>query len=83
MSAKRIVRLTPSSSHRGKTDWARVRAMTDKEIEAGVKSDPDSAPLLDREWFKNARLVLPERKQPVTLRLDKDVLEWFKAQGSR
>ena len=83
MSAKRIVRFTPSSSHRGKTAWARIRAMTDEEIEAGVKSDPDSAPLLDREWFKNAKLVMPERKQPVTLRLDKDVLEWFKAQGSR
>lgn len=83
MSAKRIVRLTPSSSHRGKTNWARIRAMTDEEIEAGVKSDPDSAPLLDREWFKNAKLVMPERKQSVTLRVDKDVLEWFKAQGRR
>ena len=83
MSAKRIVRFTPSSSHRGKTDWARVRAMTDEEIEAGAKSDPDSAPFLDREWFKNAKLVMPDRKQPVTLRLDKDVLEWFKAQGRR
>ena len=83
MSAKRIVRFTPSSGHRGKTDWARVKAMTDEEIETGVKSDPDSAPLLDREWFENAKVVMPERKQPVTLRLDKDVLEWFKAQGTR
>ena len=83
MSAKRIVRLTPSSRHRGKTNRARIRAMTDEEIEAGVKSDPDSAPLLDREWFKNAKLVMPERKQSVTLRVDKDVLEWFKAQGRR
>jgi uncharacterized protein (DUF4415 family) len=83
VSAKRIVKFTLGSRRRGETDWARVRALTDEEIEAGVKLDPDSAPLLDREWFKNAKLVMPERKQPVTLRLDKDVLEWFKAQGSR
>lgn len=27
--------------------------------------------------------MMPEGKQPVTLRLDKDVLRWFKAQGRR
>ena len=82
VSAKRIVRYTLSSSRRGKTDWARVRAMTDEEIEAAARSDPD-AQLTDAEFWKEAKLVMPERKQSVTLRLDKDVLEWFKAQGSR
>ena len=82
MSAKRIVKATLGSRRRDKTDWARVRAMTDEEIEAAARSDPD-AQLTDAEFWKGAKLVMPDRKQPVTLRLDKDVLEWFKAQGRR
>lgn len=51
-----------------------------------VKSDEDidfsDIPELDEEWFKNARLVYPsERKQQITVRLDADLVEWFKAQG--
>ena len=61
MSAKRIVRLTPNSRRRGKTDWARVDAITDLEIEHAASSDPDAAPILDEEWFRSAKLVLPER----------------------
>jgi uncharacterized protein (DUF4415 family) len=41
------------------------------------------APLLDEEWFKSAKLVLPERKVPISMRVDREVLEWFRAQGSR
>jgi len=43
----------------------------------------DAAPILDREWFRRARLVLPERKVPISLRMDRDVVEWFKARGIR
>lgn len=51
-----------------------------------MKSDEDidfsDIPELDEEWFKNARLVYPsERKQQITVRLDADLVEWFKAQG--
>lgn len=82
MKGTRTIVRTRTSVKRGKTDWARVRAMTDEEIEAAARSDPD-AQLTDAEFWKGAKLVMPDRKQPVTLRLDKDVLEWFKAQGSR
>ena len=57
--------------------------MTDQEIEAAVKSDPDAAPILDANWFKDAKLVLPAPKQPITLRIDRDVLAWFKSHGPR
>jgi len=57
--------------------------MTDREIEAAVKADPDAAPLLDRNWFKRARMVMSERKVPSSLRIDREVVEWFKARGSR
>jgi len=83
VNAKRIVRRTLKSRRRGKTDWARVDAMSDREIENAVKSDPDAAPILDKEWFRKAKLVLPERKVPISLRMDREVVEWFKARGRR
>ena len=55
--------------------------------------DPDDAPRLDREWFERAeiwegnKLVRPGRprkatpKEAVSLRLDPDVLEHFRAGG--
>ena len=69
--------------HRGRIDRRRVRATTDREIVAQIACDPDSAPILDREWFKAARLVTPQPKVPVSIRVDRDVLEWFKARGPR
>lgn len=36
---------------------------------------------LDDEFWKSARVVMPPGKTSVHLRLDIDVLEWFRAQG--
>lgn len=83
VSAKRIAGRTPRSSRRGKTDWERVRSLTDKQIEDVLRSDPDVAPILDDQWFRTAKLIMPERKVPVSMRIDREVLEWFKAQGAR
>jgi uncharacterized protein (DUF4415 family) len=57
--------------------------MSDREIENAVKSDPDAAPILDEEWFRKAKPILPERKVPISLRMDREVVEWFKAHGRR
>ncbi len=65
--------LVPTS----RTDWQRVDAMTDKDI------DYSDIPELDDDFFQHAKLQLPERKAVVTLRLDRDVLEWFKSKGRR
>ena len=83
MSAKRIVRRSPNSRRRGKTDWARFDAIGDREIEAAVQRDPDAAPILDKGWFRSAKLVLPEPKVPISIRMDREVVEWFKARGKR
>ena len=42
--------------------------------------DISDIPELDEEFFKNAAWQLPG-KQPVTIRIDTDVLEWFRSQG--
>jgi len=35
------------SAPRRKTDWSRVDATSDADIEAAVRNDPDAAPLVD------------------------------------
>ena len=79
--SERIIRRSLSDRRRGGTDWQRLDRMTDAEIEGDVASDPDAPPLVDREWFEKATLVVPERKQAISLRVDPDVLSWFRDQG--
>ena len=83
VSAKRIVRRTPNGRRRGKTNWAHVDALSDQAIEHAVRTDPDAAPILDKRWFATATLKLPEKKVPISLRVDREVVEWFKSQGRR
>lgn len=47
-----VVQVLPDGSTRpmeSKTDWARLAAMTEEEIEANALSDPDNPPLTDEE----------------------------------
>ncbi len=76
-----ITRVTAEQARRmpDETDYARLDAMTDEDIAKAVADDPDAAPL-ELDWSK-ARLVIPPGKEIVTLRLDRDVLDWFKEQG--
>jgi uncharacterized protein (DUF4415 family) len=63
------------------TDWARVDAMTEAELEAAIASDPDWADI-PRDWYKHATLCYPEgTKAQIRLRIDPDLLAWFKRQG--
>jgi len=64
----------------GRMDVARVRRMSEREIEA--TSPPELANLPAGFW-DGATLMPPVIKQAVSLRLDPDVLEWFREQGPR
>ena len=66
---------TKNTSIPSETDWDRLDKMTDEEI------DYSDIPPLREDFFANARLRMPAPKQAVTLRLDPDILSWFKAQG--
>ncbi len=59
------------------TDWERLRGMSDAAIHAAIKADPEVIPT-DEGFWKSAAVVLPRRKEVVTMRLDADVLEWFR-----
>jgi len=58
-----------------KTDWDSLHKMSDAEI------DTSDIPELGDDFFRNAELRNPVKKA-VTIRLDADVLEWFKGQGT-
>jgi len=64
-----------NSSGVTKTDFKRLARMKDSEI------DYSDIPELDESFFRNAQVVLPEPKAAVSIRLDTDVLKWFKNQG--
>ena len=61
-------------SKTSKTDWSRVDKMKDEKIDYSDIAE------LDEAFFKNAEVRMPA-KQSVTIRLDSDVLTWFKEQG--
>ena len=64
---------------KGKTDFARLRKMTDEEIEASIKDDPDWSD----EWnWGEAVLVIPPKKKAISIRVDEDVLDFFKHEGA-
>jgi uncharacterized protein (DUF4415 family) len=78
-----ITRVTRDEARllKDETDDARLDAMTDDDIARAVASDPTMAPL-DIDWDK-ASIVIPPGKDIITLRLDRDVLEWLRAPGQR
>lgn len=67
-------------TEKSKTDWKRVDAMMDEDI------DLSDVPEISTEMFARAvvrRGLKPVlRKAQITLRVDSDVLEWYKKQGS-
>lgn len=61
------------------TDWKGLRALSDKSIRGALKADPEARPT-DKEFWKQAKVVLPEAKQTITIRLDADLLVWLRRQ---
>jgi uncharacterized protein (DUF4415 family) len=77
--SEKITRRKLGEVREDRTDWARVDAMTEKELERAIASDRD-ADISNVDWTK-ARIVMPQRKQSVHLRVDPEVLHWFRRQG--
>jgi uncharacterized protein (DUF4415 family) len=66
---------------KGNTDWQKLRALTDPEV-----IFTEDAPATSPEDWANAiahtGLPVPSHKTQIALRIDDDVLAWFKAQGA-
>lgn len=74
MSKERIIRY--KKGMKDTTDWARVDAMKDDDM------DYTDNPPLDEKFWATAKLVLPEPKKSIGIRLDPDIVRWFKKQGA-
>jgi len=61
-----------------RTDWERVKAMTEEDIQRNAESDPDNPPIAD---FSRAVIQPRPRKESIHLRVDADVLDWFRSNG--
>jgi len=63
-----------------RTDLARVQSKTAEELERDIASDPDFSDVPE-DWYESAKAVMPTPKKLLSLRLDSDVVDWFKQQG--
>ena len=59
-----------------RTDWAYVDALTEEELEASIDFDDEG--VFDPS---TAQPGIPGLPEPLTIRLDPEVMEWFMAQG--
>ncbi len=64
-----------NTTRESRTDWRKLATLPDDRI------DTSDIPELDKDFFREARVRLLTRKQLVSLRIDSDILDWFKRQG--
>lgn len=60
-----------------------LEELLEKKRRGEIAPTPPDAPEYDLpdEFWERAEVVYPERKTPVSLRVEPEVLAWFKAQG--
>jgi len=64
-----------NTSRESRSDWEALDNMKDSDI------DLTDIPELDADFFRHAKVRMPTGKQSVSLRIDRDVLDWFRRQG--
>lgn len=80
MSAKRTSKRSAGTPSRGRANLARLRRVSESAIQ---RTSPRELRGLPDDFWASAQVVEPVAKQPISLRVDADVLDWFKAQGPR
>lgn len=78
MSAPTTGRNSKKRASEPRTNWKRLRSLTDAQIRRVVSRDPE-ARATDEAFWETAKVVLPRPKKTVTMRLDADLLDWFRA----
>jgi uncharacterized protein (DUF4415 family) len=61
-----------------KTDWKRADAIPQAQVERLVDKNEG---VLPAGWESTVMVGLPPAKQDIHIRLDGDILDWFKARG--
>jgi uncharacterized protein (DUF4415 family) len=64
-----------NTTKESRTDWRKLVTAADDAI------DTSDIPELGEDFFREAKVRMPRGKELVSLRIDSDVLDWFKRQG--
>jgi uncharacterized protein (DUF4415 family) len=85
VSAKRTAKSSrvnppPRDPSQGRADLAQLRRVSDAEI---ARTAPEELRDLPADFWDDAVPVLPPTKVPISLRVDADVLEFFRESGPR
>lgn len=67
------------TSNKSATDWARIDAMRDEDID--FSDSPELTPEMFAKAIVRRGLPIAPKKVQMTLRIDSDVVDWFKAHG--
>jgi uncharacterized protein (DUF4415 family) len=62
-----------------RSDWAKAAAMTDEQLETSIAADPDEAGMV-MDW-ESVTVELPKPKADLHMRVDRDVLDFFRKTG--
>jgi uncharacterized protein (DUF4415 family) len=62
-----------------KADWRKVNALTSKKLDASIRADADD--IQEEPDWSRAVMGVPAPKDHINIRIDHDVLEWFRANG--
>ena len=82
MSAKRTGKPSKASDAplRGRADLRRLERVGEREI---MRTSPEDLAGLPDDFWDEAELVIPVAKRAISLRVDEDVLRWFRGLGPR
>jgi uncharacterized protein (DUF4415 family) len=61
----------------GKTDWVRLKKMSDEDI------DYSDIPETDNNFWNDAKIIIPHKKVAVKLELDEDIVDWIHNLGDK
>jgi uncharacterized protein (DUF4415 family) len=65
---------------RGRADLSRLRQASEHQIAATSPAELADVPA---DFWRDAKLVWPAGREAISLRVDRDVMAWFRAQGPR
>ena len=78
---RRVTAKTPSKiPTTGRADLARLHRISDAEI---ARTSPSELRDMPDNFWQGARVVTPVTKQAISIRLDEDVIDWFRATGPK
>jgi len=80
MKGSTTTHYTRQNLPKSRTDWDKVKSLSDKEIEKSARNDPDN-PIWTKDMLNSAQLMMPQRKVNVHMYLDQEIVDWFKADG--